>query len=559
MALTAVVAVYALGVAWTGGFDTRIAGLRLSSHSWIRPAIVAAAGLAVLIGIARAQVASLLMRGWTALESQPVVRALAVAAMAWTLAAGLLFGTYANGGADSYGYVGQARLFAQGRLTDTIPVSPAFKWPDVEATLTPLGFTRGRSPGIIAPIYPPGLPLLLAPLSAISENAVYMLVPMLGLLAVWATYRLGVELGDPLAGAIAATLLSASPTFLYQLVQPMSDVPATACWLWALLVASRGSAAAAAGAGAISSVAILIRPNLAPLAGLIFISSVVAGSGSRTTRALTFAAAIAPGLLALGWIQNARYGSPLASGYGRLEDAFSADNIRPNLARYPRWITETHTWFIWLSGLAPLWIVRRAVRPLVAWVALLVALAVWAAYLPYVSFRPNEWFYSRFLLPAVALMLFFATAVSLWGLRHLPTALRLPVTSALLVALVVTLVQSARTRGAFDIWLQERKYPLAGAFVRDRLPANAVILTSQHSGSIRYYAGRPILRWDVLGAGHLDEALAALRARGFESFLVLDGGEIEEFRRRFDARSQRAVTRLTPLAVLGDARVYAFE
>jgi hypothetical protein len=264
-------------------------------------------------------------------------------------------------------------------------------------------------------------------------------------------------------------------------------------------------------------------------------------------------------VLALGWIQNARYGSPLASGYGRLDDAFSAANIRPNLARYPWWITETHTWFVWLSVLAPFWIVRRAVRPLVAWVALAMALAVWAAYLPYVPFHPNEWFYLRFLLSAIALMLLFATAVSLWGLRRLPMALRLPVTSALLLALVVLLGQSARTHGALDIWRQERKYPLAGAYVRDRLPANAVVLAAQHSGSIRYYAGRPTLRWDILGAGHLDEALAAFRAQGFETFLVLDSGEIEEFRRRFDARGQRAVSRLSPLAVLGDARVYAFE
>lgn len=102
MAVTAAIAVYALGVAWTGGFDARIAGVRLRSHSWIRPAMVAAAGVALLIGIARPQIAALLGRGWSAAESQSVARALVIAAMAWTLAAGLLFGTFASGGADSY-------------------------------------------------------------------------------------------------------------------------------------------------------------------------------------------------------------------------------------------------------------------------------------------------------------------------------------------------------------------------------------------------------------------------------------------------------------------------
>lgn len=559
MAVTAAVALYALAVALTGGFDVRVAGVRVRSHAWMRPAIVAAASAVLLISVARFRVAALLARAWTAAEAPPVGRALVGAAMAWTLATGVLFGTFASGGADSYGYVGQARLLAGGRLTDTIPLNAAFRWPDAEATLTPLGFTRGQSPGVIAPKYPPGLPLLLAPLTAISEPAIYMLVPVFGLLAIWATYRIGVELGDPFAGALAAVLLSASPTFLYQVVQPMSDVPSAACWLCALVFASRGSASAAAAAGGFSSLAILIRPNLAPLAALVFIPVVLGERRARARRALAFVVALAPGVLALGWIQNARYGSPLASGYGKVEDAFAAANIRPNLARYPRWVTESHTWFIWLSLLAPFWIARRAVRPRVAWGALLLAVAVWAAYLPYVFFQPDEWFYSRFLLPAIAVMIFFAAAVSLWGLRRLPVPIRLPVTSALLLALVMTLVASARTRGAFDIRLQERKYPLAGAFVRDRLPATAFVLAAQHSGSIRYYAGRPTLRWDLLGAGRLDEVLATLRAAGFEPFLVVDGGEVEEFQRRFGARNQRAATRLSPLAVIGDARVFSFE
>ncbi len=193
-----------------------------------------------------------------------------------------------------------------------------------------------------------------------------------------------------------------------------------------------------------------------------------------------------------------------------------------------------------------------------AWTAAALAVAVWAAYLPYVYFQPNEWFYTRFLLPAIPVMLFFAVAVSLWPLRQLPVAVRAPVTLVLLFALVATGLQVARTRGAFEIRLQERKYPLAGAFVRDRLPATAFILAAQHSGSIRYYANRPTLRWDLIGPGRLDHVVATLRAEGFEPFVVVDGGEDEAFRRRFGDAGQQAVRGLTPLSVLGDARVYGF-
>ena len=556
--ITAVIALYAVAVGLTGGFDVRIAGMRLRSHSWMRPALVAGAGILLLIRVARPMIAPMFARAWALAERRAVQRALVGGAMAWTLAAGVVFGTFANGGADSYGYVGQARLFAEGKLTDVIPLRGAFTWPDVEATLTPLGFTAGQGRGVIAPLYPPGLPLLLAPLT-VSERAIYLLVPAFGMLLVWVLYRLGLEMGDALAGAVAAMLVSFSPTFLYQLVQPMSDVPAAACWLLALLVASRGSSGACAAAGAIASVAILIRPNLAPLAGLVLAAAVTDGSGGRIRRARLFVAALLPGLFVLGWIQQVRYGSPLASGYGKIEDAFAIANILPNLARYPRWLSDSHTWFIWLSLAGPFWIVRRSGRRRLAWIAFLMTAAVWAAYLPYVPFQIDEWFYSRFLLVAIALMLFFAAAAALWGLRRLPLAVRFPVSAALVAVLIGALVVSARTRGAFEIKLQERKYPLTGAFVRDRLPASAIVIAAQHSGSIRYYAGRPTLRWDILGAGRLDDALATLRAQGFEPFLVLDSGELEPFRQRFDARGQRAVHRLSPLAVLGDARIYAFD
>jgi hypothetical protein len=314
-----------------------------------------------------------------------------------------------------------------------------------------------------------------------------------------------------------------------------------------------------------SSLAILIRPNLAPLAAIIFVLAALSGprqgSGqarSRLRRAVAFGAALVPGLLLLGWIQNVRYGSPGASGYGTLSDAFAGAFIRENLARYPRWLTETHTWFIWLSAAAPVWIVRRAERPLLAWAALALAAAVWASYLPYLYFHQDEWFYTRFLLPAIAVMLLYATALALWPLRHLPATPRVPIIVILFGALVVNGVHAARTHGAFDIRIQERKYPLAGSFVREHLPATALVLAAQHSGSIRYYADRPTFRWELLSPTRLDQALATFRAQGYEPFLVVDGGEYREFKERFDATGQRASQHPELLAIVGDARVYAF-
>jgi hypothetical protein len=556
MAVTALTAAYAVAVGWTGGFTLRIGEWRLRSHSWIRPAIVAAAGSLVLLYAAGAQVTRFVTRSLRAAESAPAAATLAGIASVWAATVGIAFGTFAIGGADSYGYVAQARLLAHGHLTDQVPSGPAYAWPDAAATFTPLGFTPTSRPGIVAPKYPPGLAMLMAPLSAISERAVYFLVPCFGAGFVWLTFRLGVALGDRRAGAFAAVLLAISPTFLYQVVQPMSDVPAAACWLAALLLAARGTTASAAMSALVTSLAVLIRPNLVPLAAIVFVVALL-GNGKDLRRAFTFAAVMLPGFLVLGWIQQVRYGSPVASGYGTLSDAFAIAYVSENLARYPRWITETHTWFIWLACGAPLWIAYRATRRVLAWAALAIAAAVWLSYLPYIYFHPEEWFYTRFLLPSIAIMLVFAAAITTWILDRLPLVVRGAVVAALLTVLIVHGLQVARTRGAFDIRNQERKYPLAGQFVRDRLPSNAMVLAAQHSGSIRYYAGRPTFRWDLLAPSRLDQALAVFRAQGYEPVLVVDGGEYDEFRKRFDAANQEAPRGASLLAILADARIYA--
>src|SRR4051812_25988689 len=420
LAGTLAAAAYAVLVASTGGFDGHLGGIRVRSRDWSRPAAAAAVGAAWLVYATRRPLAARSARAWHRADTIAGSRVLAAAATTWTLAAALIFGTFAVGGADSYGYAGQARLLRHGRVTDTIPLKPGFRWPDARASLIPLGFTGGREPAVIAPIYPPGFPLLMAAFALLSERAIYLVVPLFGVLAVWGTYRLGVDLAQPLAGGIAALALSVSPTFLYQLVQPMGDIPAAACWLGALLAGSRRTRGSSAGAGLLAALAIAIRPNLAPLAGLIALLVINRPGSGRGHRLAAFALGLAPGLVALGWIQQVRYGSAWASGYGRIEDGFGPGNVLPNLARYPKWLTETHTPFIWLSVLAPVWILasRRHARSLLAWTSVALVLAVWAAYLPYVYFQPEEWFYTRFLLPAIAIMLLFAAVITLAGLRH---------------------------------------------------------------------------------------------------------------------------------------------
>src|SRR5688500_14739166 len=180
LALTGVIAAFAGYVAVTGGIDTSIAGIPVRSRSWERPAAIASVLAVVVIWIFRDRALALA----SLLSTRRIRIPLAVIAAGWVGVAALTYGTFAAGGADSYGYVSQAELFAAGRLTQPLPRFRGFTWADVPSTLTPLGYTLGPSRTTLSPTYPPGLPLLMAPFAALHARAVFLLVPLCAVAAV---------------------------------------------------------------------------------------------------------------------------------------------------------------------------------------------------------------------------------------------------------------------------------------------------------------------------------------------------------------------------------------
>ena len=141
------------------------------------------------------------------------------------------------------------------------------------------------------------------------------------------------------------------------LVSPMSDVPAAAFWAIAIYFTLGRTPRSALFAGLAASAAIMIRPNLAPLAVILVLWKFWAGQ-SRTRgqpgrqaskRHSAFRAVVPliagtlPGCLFIAWINNALYGSPLASGYGSLSVLFSVSHIVPNVERYGRWLVVSQT------------------------------------------------------------------------------------------------------------------------------------------------------------------------------------------------------------------------
>jgi Dolichyl-phosphate-mannose-protein mannosyltransferase len=552
---------FAIFVAWTGGIDAEVAGVPIRSRAWERPAVIAALLFAAGLYSSRRQVILLaLLIGRHAVAIRRLAGLLPVAAAVGAGLVALTAGTFAAGGADSYGYVSQAELFAEGRLTDTLPRSRAFTWPDVSYTLAPLGYKVGQAGRTLAPTYPPGLPMLMAVPAAVHPRGAFLIVPLCAAAAVWFCFVLGRQIGEPVVGRMGALLLATSPTFLYQAVQPMSDVPVTAFWIGALILARRPASWSPIATGAVVSIAILIRPNLAPLAVLVVAAAATASTGVDLRRALTCALGIIPGLLILGAIQNVRYGSAFASGYGSISDMFAWSNVGENLARYPRWLTATHTPFVWLWVLSPISLIRApAEQRTFGSICYVFVLAVFAAYLPYSYFRPEEWSYTRFLLPAIPVMLVLSTVVILDLARRVA-----PVYgwwAAVIVILAVSGLSADKSVsvGTFGVRASEQKYPAVGEFVRHRLPESAFVMAMQHSGSIRYYSGRHTLRWDLLDRASLARAVTSLRAAGYTPFAILEREEDDEFHKRFSTASREALDRMVVVGRIGDIQVYAFQ
>ena len=70
----------------------------------------------------------------------------------------------------------------------------------------------------------------------------------------------------------------------------------------------------------------------------------------------------------------------------------------------------------------------------------------------------------------------------------------------------------ASTHGAFPSGEGDHRYVSIAKMVEQATEPSAVIFTGQHSGPIRYYAGRTIVRFDLLDRAWLDRAVQWLNA-----------------------------------------------
>jgi hypothetical protein len=248
---------------------------------------------------------------------------------------------------------------------------------------------------------------------------------------------------------------------------------------------------------------------------------------------------------------NARvYESPLTSGYGTTSDLYALRYGWTNLRQFAVWIADVETPVVALAAL--FFVAPGGVPPSkVAFARLLLGGSVLVVLLSYLFYQPFDvWWYLRFLLPIwPVMMLLTAAALDTIVRRWLRPAY--PVAVAGAVALLAWHgVRIASDRSAFDLGLSERRYLDVARFIASHTDPNAVILSVQHSGSLRLYADRLTLRYDALDPLWLDRVVEHLQSIGRRPYYVLDGGEVDAFKRRFGAANRSGALDWPAMATL---------
>ena len=261
-----------------------------------------------------------------------------------------------------------------------------------------------------------------------------------------------------------------------------------------------------------------------------------------------FAASVVPACLAIAWINQSLFGSPLASGYGSAGDLFSLANVWTNVTRYGGWLVETQT-LLGLAGLLALFVpstrlwpaveMRRAVGLLAA-----VTITLGAIYVVYMPFE--AWWFLRFFLPCWP-ALCIGTAAVLSAASHVAGPRARAVEALAIVGLGLYTASIANRLRVFPDNEGERRYATVAELVRQATEPSSIILASIHAGPLRYYAGRDTMRFDLLNEDWLDRAVAWLTEQGRHPLILIEDWERPLFEKRFAASNTLGRLALSPV------------
>jgi hypothetical protein len=428
------------------------------------------------------------------------------------------------GGADSSGYLNQADLWRKGHLIVPLDLPRQLGVPiDLFNAFIPLGFVPGPRAGTMVPSYPAGLPLHMALFSILGgRQAAFLVVPFAAVATVLLVYVLSRDLKLPQSWAAgAAAVVGLCPVFVFHGIQPMSDVLATFWSVAAITCALRSTRGArwAAIAGLCAGVGVLVRPT-----NILLLPAVALAVGRRRNAVFALLAGLAPCAIFQMALSNHIYGSPFLSGYGDIRYLLAWTNFPPRITHYTYWLAAQLTPIIFPLGLLAFGVPRIPLRDrvvLFAW--------FFPFFLFYCFYGPyDEWWYTRFLLPATPPLIIVVFQAGHVLLSDHSRWLRTTVALVVFGIIATTEWAVASHFGVLNFADTEDVYRQSILGSRRLLPQNALVVTMQMSGAWYYYNGTTTVRWDGLNGDDFQvvRAYAGIAERRW--FALLSAFEVED-------------------------------
>jgi 4-amino-4-deoxy-L-arabinose transferase-like glycosyltransferase len=352
------------------------------------------------------------------------------------------------------------------------------------------------------------------------EEAAFLVGPLAAIAAIVLLYLLARDFGlpPPWSAATAAGLATCA-VFLFHSVQAVSDVLATTWAIASIALARRAvrGPSWSVAAGLAFGVAVLVRPTNALLFPALLVAS---GLRPRVLAGIALGGVV-PAVVHFA-VNQLIFSNPLASGYGDIRELMAWRYFLPRLAHYSWWLC------VQLSPIVfPAAIVVLAVRKVVLRDRLL--LAAWSApFLIFYCFYSvyEEWWYTRFLLPAIPALL-LACAIGLHQLvAEWRPAKATAVATAILIMVLANEIAVSAHFNVLDDAKAEAVYLQASRGAAAILPPNAVVVGMQMSGALYYYTGRTMVRWDWIQPDEFQALRAYAGSRPWYALLAdFESGE----------------------------------
>ena len=448
--------------------------------------------------------------------------------------------SFSVSGSDSTGYANLAYSLLHGPIVQPISLLKELGLPPSYAlAFTPLAYLEVPGEEKMTPFYPVGMPLHMAFFSLFSgwQFGPYLVTPVFAALSIWLLYLLALEFGLTRSYAIAgAAMLAFCPPFVFQTIQPMSDVVATFWALAAILAAlhSQKKDTWSLLAGAAFGFAFLVRPtNILVLVPLAF-------SLRLTWRSLFFFGLGGSPLALLFFGYNAvAFAHPFHTGYGSigLQGALMLTGLMARVTHYSYWLSLAMSPLILLGWFTTPW------QRQLPWRRRALLLSWFAAFFVFYSFYSiyAEWWYTRFLLPAIpALILALMIAcqsLAGWMVKKFSTTAIRPQFPQGVLALVLCLVLGFEQYllwrvDVFNYGGGQSAHRASCRWANQLLPQQALVIAMEMSGTLKFYTDRPSVRWDLPSAEQLQEITSRATRQGRPLYAFLMAQEVSDAQKK---------------------------